>query len=140
MMIRYNSDEISQNHLLRCVSLFFHQHPLNLLDGIMGHVKPNVRSGLLRSLIAGGLLLASYLQKSPFKQPTALTYCAVIATGYAVLSHGTKNKLHHPDILTGIFSLGSFGPANILHGALVTWAVNVLELIHEMRDNQLVYL
>ena len=60
----------------------------------------------------------------------------MIATGYAVLSHGTKNKLHHPDILTGILSLGSLGPANILHGALVTWAVNVLELLHEMQDNQ----
>lgn len=140
MLIRYNSDEISRNHLLRCVSLFFYRQPFDLLDRFMGHVKPNVRRGVIRSLIAGGLLLAAYLQKSPFNHPTVLTYCAVIATGYTVLSHGTKNKLHHPDILTGIFSLGSLGPANILHGALVTWAVNVLELVHEMRDNQLVYL
>ena len=140
MMIQYNSDEISRNHLLRCVSLFFHRQPFDPLDRLMGHVKPNVRRGVIRSLIAGGLLLAAYLQKSSFNHPTVLTYCAVIATGYAVLSHGTKNKLHHPDILTGIFSLGSLGPANILHGALVTWAVNVLELVHEMRDNQVVYL
>ncbi|WP_338448498.1 hypothetical protein R4Z09_20040 [Niallia oryzisoli] len=140
MLIQYNSDEISRNHLLRSVSLFFHQGTFNPLDRFIGHIKPNVRRGIFRSLIAGGLLLVAYLQKSSYKHPTALTYCAVIATGYAVLSHGTKNKLHHPDILTGILSLGSLGPANILHGALVTWAVNVLELVHEMRDNQVVYL
>lgn len=140
MLIQYESDEISRNYLLRWMSLFFYQQPFNLLDRLTGHLKPTVRSGLFRSLITGGLLLAAYLQKSSFKQPTALTYCAVIATGYTVLSHGTKNKLHHPDILTGILSLGSLGPANILHGALVTWAVNVLELLHEMRDNQVVYL
>ena len=140
MMIQYNSDEISRNHLLRCVTLFFKHGTFNLLDRFMGHVKPNVRRGVIRSLIAGGLLLASYLQKSSFNHPTVLTYCAVIATGYTVLSHGTTNKLHHPDILTGIFSLGSLGPANILHGALVTWAVNVLELLHELRENQVAYL
>jgi hypothetical protein len=139
MLIQYKSDEISRNHLLRCVSLFFHQQPFHPLDSFMGHVKPSVRRGLFRSLIAGGLLLVAYLQKSSFTQPTALTYCAVIATGYAVLSHGTKNKLHHPDILTGILSLGSLGPANILHGAFVTWTVNVLELLHEMQDNDLSY-
>lgn len=140
MMIEYNSDEISRNHLLRCVTLFFKQDTFNLLDRFIGHVNPNVRRGVIRSLIAGGLLLAAYLQKSSFNHPTVLTYCAVIATGYTVLSHGTTNKLHHPDILTGIFSLGSLGPANILHGALVTWAVNVLELLHEMRENQVAYL
>ena len=25
----------------------------------------------------------------------------------------------------------------MLHGAMVTWAVNVLELLHEMRDNKI---
>ena len=66
MMIQYNSDEISRNHLLRCVSLFFHQQPFNPLDRFMGHVKPNVRRGLFRSLIAGGLLLVAYLAKIIF--------------------------------------------------------------------------
>ncbi|MCM3676651.1 hypothetical protein M3699_23095 [Peribacillus simplex] len=139
MLIQYKSDETSRNQLLRTVSLFFHQQPFNPLGNLMIHIKPNVRRGLFRSLIAGGLLLFAYVQNASFKQPTALAYGAVIATGYAVLSHGTNNKLRHPDILTGILSLGSLGPANILHGAMVTWAVNVLELFHEMRDNQIVY-
>ena len=139
MLIQYKSDEISRNHLLRCVSLFFRQQPFTPLGSLMGHVKPNVRRGLFRSLIAGSLLLVAYVQKSSFKQPTVLVYCAVIATGYAVLSHGTNNKLRHPDILIGILSLGSLGPVNILHGAMVTWAVNVLELLHEMRDNKISY-
>ena len=75
----------------------------------------------------------------PLNSQLLLAYSAVIATGYAVLSHGTNNKLRHPDILIGILSLGSLGPANVLHGAMVTWAVNVLELLHEMRDNKIVY-
>ena len=141
MLIQYNSDEISRNHLLRCVSLFFRQQPFDPLGNLMVHVKSNVRESLFRSLIAGGLLLVAYIQNASFKQPTALTYGAVIATGYAVLSHGTHNKLYHPDILTGILSLGSLGPANMLHGAMVTWAVNVLELLLETRkrDNKIIY-
>ena len=139
MLIQYKSDEISRNHLLRCVSLFFRQQPYNPLNNLMVHVKPKIRGALLRSLVAGGLLLFAYIQNVSFKQPTVLAYGAVIATGYAVLSHGTNNKLRHPDILTGILSLGSLGPANMLHGAMVTWAVNALELLHEMRDEKNVY-
>ena len=132
--IQYKSDEISRKKLLTYVSLFFQQQPYHPLNNFMGHVKPKVRGNLLRSLIAGGLLLFAYIQNASFKEPTPLVYGAIIATGYAVLSHGTRNKLGHPDILTGILSLGSLGPANMLHGAMVTWAVNALELLHEMRD------
>ena len=139
MLIQYASDEISRNHLLRYVSLFFHQQPFHSLSNLMVYVRPSVRKGLFRSFIAGGLLLLAYIQKASFNQPTALVYSAVIATGYAVLSHGINNKLRHPDILIGILSLGSLGPANVLHGAMVTWAVNVLELLHEMRDSRIVY-
>jgi hypothetical protein len=139
MLIQYKSDEISRNQLLRCVSLFFRQQPYNPLNNLMVYVKPKIRGALLRSLVAGGLLLFAYIQNVSFKQPTVLAYGAVIATGYAVLSHGTNNKLRHPDILTGLLSLGSLGPANMLHGAMVTWAVNALELLHEMRDEKNVY-
>lgn len=139
MLIQYKADEISRNHLLRCVSLFFRQQPFDPVGNLMVHVKSNIRENLLRSLIAGGLLLFAYIQNASFKEPTALVYGAVIATGYAVLSHGTHNKLRHPDILTGILSLGSLGTANMLHGAMVTWAVNVLELLHEMRGNKISY-
>ena len=51
MLIQYKSDEISRNHLLRCVSFFFQQQPFNPLDSFMSHVKPTVRRGLFRSLI-----------------------------------------------------------------------------------------
>ena len=134
MRIQYKSDEISRNQLLRYVSLFFRQQPYQPLNNLMVHVKPKVRGYLLRSLVAGGLLLCADSQNASFKEPTPLVYGAIIATGYAVLSHGTRNKLGHPDVLTGILSLGSLGPANMLHGAMVTWAVNALELLHEMRD------
>ena len=137
--IQYKTNEISRNQLLRYVSLFFQQQPYHPLNNLMGHVKPKVRGYLLRSLVAGGLLLFAYIQNASFKEPTPLVYGAIIATGYAVLSHGTQNKLGHPDILTGILSLGSLGPANMLHGAMVTWAVNALELLHEMRDENKVY-
>ena len=137
--IQYNTDEISRNKLLRYVSFFFRQQPYYPQHNFMGHVNPKVRGNILRSLIAGGLLLFAYIQNASFTEPTPLVYGAIIATGYAVLSHGTRNKLGHPDILTGILSLGSLGPANMLHGAMVTWAVNALELLHEMRDEQNVY-
>lgn len=139
ILIRYKSDEISRNQLVRCVSLVFRQQPDDPLNHLMGHIKPKVRGAVLRSLVAGGLLLFAYIQNSSFKEPTPLVYGAIIATGYAVLSHGTHNKLGHPDVLAGILSLGSLGPANMLHGAMVTWAVNVLELLHEMREEKTVY-
>ena len=137
VMIQYKTDEISRNQMLRCVSLFFRQQPY--YPHFMGHVNPRIRGNVLRSLVAGVLLLFAYIQNASFKEPTPLVYGAIIATGYAVLSHGTQNKLSHPDILAGILSLGSLGPANMLHGAMVTWAVNVLELLHEMRDEKKVH-
>ena len=136
ILIQYNSEEIARIQLLNYVSLFFRQQPYDPLNNLMVYVKPKVRSHLLRSLVAGGLLLVAYIQKASFKEPTPLVYGAIIATGYTVLSHGTRNKLGHPDILTGILSLGSLGPANMLHGAMVTWAVNALELLHEMREEK----
>ena len=132
IVIQYKSDEISQNQMLRCMSLYFRQQPYYPLN----HLKPKLRGGIMRSLVAGVLLLFAYIQNASFKKPTPLVYGAIIATGYAVLSHGNQNKLGHPDILAGILSLGSLGPANMLHGAMVTWAVNVLELLHEMRDEK----
>jgi hypothetical protein len=135
MLIQYVENKNSRNHILRYVSLFFHQVRLDPFDDIMIHITPNIRGDLFRSLIAGALLLLAYIRKAPIKRPDALIYGAVIATGYAVLSHGNTNKLRHPDILTGVISLVSLGPANMLHGAMATWAVNVLELLHEARIN-----
>lgn len=139
LLIQYDQDEISRNHLLKCVSSFFRQDQAFPLNGVISHMMPNMRGSVIRSLIAGGLLLVAYLQGTSFKQPTPLAYGAVIATGYAVLSHGTQDKLRHPDILTGILSLVSLGPSNMLHGAMITWAVNVLELLHEMKTYKSIY-
>ncbi|MCM3766432.1 HMA2 domain-containing protein [Neobacillus niacini] len=136
MLIHYEADEISRNQLLKCVLLFFYSQPSLPFNYVMSKITPNVRGSFVRSLIAGGLLLLAYIQGTSFKQPTALVYGAVIATGYAVLSHGTQNKFRHPDIITGILSLASLGPANMLHGAMITWAVNVLELLHDMQSNK----
>ncbi|MGG0185496.1 HMA2 domain-containing protein [Bacillus rhizoplanae] len=140
MLIEYDVGEVSRNHVLKYVSLFFHQTRLDPLDDIMIHVTPSVRSNVFRSLVAGALLLFAYIRKPSMKSPDALVYGAVIATGYAVLSHGNNNKLRHPDILTGVLSILSLGPSNMLQVAMVTWAVNVLELLHEMRvSNQMRY-
>ena len=132
VIIQYKLDEISRNQMLRYMSLYFRQQPYYPLN----YLKPKLRGDIMRSLVAGVLLLCAYIQNASFKEPTPLVYGAIIATGYAVLSHGNQNKLGHPDILAGILSLGSLGPANMLHGAMVTWAVNVLELLHEMRDEK----
>ena len=139
LLIQYDQNEITRNHLLKCVSAFFQQDQAFPLNSVIGQLEPKIRGNIIRSLIAGGLLLVAYLQGTSFKQPTALAYGAVIATGYAVLSHGTQNKLRHPDIITGILSLVSLGPSNMLHGAMITWAVNVLELLHEMKTYKTLY-
>ena len=98
IMIQYKSDEISRNQMLRCMSLFFRQQPYYPLNNLIVHIKPKLRGNVLRSLVAGVLLLFAYIQNASFKEPTPLVYGAIIATGYAVLSHGTQNKLGHPDI------------------------------------------
>ncbi|MGE7768320.1 HMA2 domain-containing protein [Peribacillus sp. NPDC096540] len=141
MLIQYDVTEVSRNHVLKYVSLFFHQTRLDPLDDLMIHVTPSVRGDVFRTLVAGVLLVFAYIRKPSMKKPDALVYGAVIATGYAVLSHGNNNnKLRHPDILTGILSIVSLGPSNMLHMAMVTWAVNVLELLHEMRvSNRIKY-
>ena len=139
VLIQYDLEEISQKQLLQCMSFYFKQQPSRSTYPIIGQATPKIRGAVFRSFVAGVLLLFAYLQNSSFKEPTPIVYSAIIATGYAVLSHGTHNKLGHPDVLTGILSLGSLGPANMLHGAMATWAVNVLELLHEMKDDRTVY-
>lgn len=134
MLIHYKVEEISRDQLLKCVSLYFLSQPSPPFNYVRGHTLPKIRQSLVNSIIAGGLLLLAFIQGTTFKQPTALAYGAVIATGYAVLSHGTQNKLRHPDVLTGVLSLTSLDPANMLRGAMITWAVNALELLYDMHQ------
>jgi hypothetical protein len=137
MLIEYESISISRNIICRYVSIFFQQTRLDPLDDIMIHMHPATRSDWLRALFSGGLLLLAGIRKSSFHKPDILVYGAVAATGYTVLSHGTINKIRHPDVLTGILSLLSLGSSNMLYVAMITWIVNVLELLHETRNFQI---
>lgn len=137
MLIEYESLSISRNIICRYVSIFFQQTRLDPLDDIMIHMHPATRSDWLRALFSGGLLLLAGIRKSSFHKPDILVYGAVAATGYTVLSHGTINKIRHPDVLTGILSLLSLGSSNMLYVAMITWIVNVLELLHETRNFQI---
>ncbi|MBT2736085.1 HMA2 domain-containing protein [Bacillus sp. ISL-7] len=137
MLIEYESLTISRNIICLYVSIFFQQTRLDPLDDIMIHMHPATRSDWLRALFSGGLLLLAGIRKSSFHKPDILVYGAVAATGYTVLSHGTINKIRHPDVLTGILSLLSLGSSNMLYVAMITWIVNVLELLHETRKFQI---
>ncbi|MBT2697232.1 hypothetical protein J7E79_07385 [Bacillus sp. ISL-40] len=137
MLIEYESLSISRNIICLYVSIFFQQTRLDPLDDIMIHMHPATRSDWLRALFSGGLLLLAGIRKSSFHKPDILVYGAVAATGYTVLSHGTINKIRHPDVLTGILSLLSLGSSNMLYVAMITWIVNVLELLHETRNFQI---
>ena len=140
MVVEYRTEDLPRNHLLRYVSLFFQQTRFDPFDTIMINVKPKLRSDLFRSLFTGVLLLFAYIRKTSVKRPDPLDYAAAIATGYTVLSHGT-NRLSHPDVLTGIISLVSLGASNMLHISMITWAVNVLEILHDIRkSNQINYM
>ncbi|MEH7584965.1 HMA2 domain-containing protein, partial [Priestia megaterium] len=131
MLIYYDVSQLSRNTIFRYVSIFFQQTRLDPLDDIMIQMDPATRNDWLRTLFSGGLLLLAGIRKSSFHKPDALVYGAVVATGYTVLSHGTSNKMRHPDILTGIVTMLSLGPSNMLYVAMITWIVNVLELLHE---------
>ncbi|MGG1218286.1 HMA2 domain-containing protein [Priestia endophytica] len=136
MLIHYEVTYLSRSTLLRYISVFFQQTRLDPLDDIMIQMDPAMRNDWLRTLFSGGLLLLAGIRKSSFYKPDALVYGAVAATGYTVLSHGTSNKIRHPDILTGIITLLSLGPSNMLYVAMITWIVNVLELLHEKQKKQ----
>ncbi|KGX91059.1 hypothetical protein N781_04935 [Pontibacillus halophilus JSM 076056 = DSM 19796] len=136
MIIYYNEEVIHKRSILRFVSLFFKQTKFDPLDNIMVNINPSQRKDLLRSLVTGFLLLLAYLNKSSGKVPGMLDYAVVISTAYTVLSHG-ENKLRHPDVITGIVSMLSLGTGNILHVAMVTWAVNVIELFNDANKSKL---
>ncbi|MBY0123767.1 HMA2 domain-containing protein [Bacillus sp. S/N-304-OC-R1] len=135
MVIEYEPHSISRNVILRYISLFFRQTQFDPLDRLMVQVTPDIRKDFLRSLGAGCLILIAYLRKGISPVPDFFDYAAVISTAYTVLSHG-ENKMRHPDVITGIISMFSLGPQNILKVAMVTWAVNVLEIFNDMRRSQ----
>ncbi|MFJ7932184.1 HMA2 domain-containing protein [Peribacillus sp. NPDC096448] len=136
MLIKYDISHLYRNTIFRYISIFFQQIRLDPLDDIMIQIDPTTRKDWLRTLFSGCLLLLAGIRKSSFYKPDALVYGAVVATGYTVLSHGSADKIRHPDILTGIVTLLSLGPSNMLYVAMITWIVNVLELLHEKQKFQ----
>ncbi|MGR9047494.1 HMA2 domain-containing protein [Halobacillus faecis] len=136
MTISYVKELINRKVILRFISLFFKQTRFDPLDNIMVNIAPAQRKDFLRSLVTGFLILIAYLNNKPGKVPGMLDYAVVISTAYTVLSHG-ENKFRHPDVITGIVSMLSIGAGNILQVAMVTWAVNVIELLNDASKSKL---
>ncbi|PAE33315.1 HMA2 domain-containing protein [Bacillus sp. 7884-1] len=135
MVIEYEPIVVGIKVILRYISLFFRQTQFDPLDRFMVQVRPGIRKDFLRSFGTGFLILIAYLRKGISPKPNLFEYAAVISTAYTVLSHG-ENKFRHPDVLTGMVSMFSLGANNILQVAMVTWAVNALEIFHDMRRSQ----
>ncbi|MBM7705064.1 HMA2 domain-containing protein [Metabacillus iocasae] len=133
MVVTYQKVDITKQRLLRNLSLFFHHEKLDPLDPIMLNIKPQIRKELLRSFITGALILIAYAKRFYTSRVDAFDYIVVITTAHTVLSHGNEQRFRHPDILTGIISLFSLGTSNLLHVCMVTWAVNVLEILHDIK-------
>ena len=105
----------------------------------VGHGSFNSRNkkAIIRSVVTGLLLLGALIKKRYTSKIDVFDYLVVISTAHTVLSHGEEDRYKHPDILTGIISLFSLGANNLLHVCIVTWAVNVLEILHDIkRANQ----
>ena len=99
----------------------------------MIYSKQGLRKAIIRSAMTGLLLLVALIKKRFINQMDVFDYLVVISTAYTVLSHGEEDQYKHPDILTGIISLFSLGASNLLHVCIVTWAVNVLEILHDIK-------
>lgn len=137
MIIHYNVKELQGRQVLRYVSLFIPQVQDESLQ--LFSTKNHLKADLYRSIFTGILLFIAFLRKNVISRPDAFDYLVVISTSYTVLSHG-ENKLRHPDVMTGLISMLSLGPQNILQVAMVTWAVNLIEVFNDMRrSKQLLY-
>lgn len=138
MIIHYDPKTLQAKEIVHYTSLFF----LKIQDKSLQLFSPksHLKADLYRSLFSGVLLLIAFLRKTVVHRPDAFDYLVVISTSYTVLSHG-ENKLRHPDVMTGLISMLSLGPQNILQIAMVTWAVNLLEVFNDMRrSKQLLYI
>lgn len=137
IVIVYNERELTKAKIFKYISIFFRHESLDPLDPIIVNVNPSIRKDIIRSLISGLLLFLAFLKRRYTNRIDLLDYLAVISTAHTVLTHGETNRLRHPDILTGIITLFSLGTSSLLHVCLVTWAVNVLEILHDVnRANQ----
>lgn len=133
MVIMYEEGEMTKQKIFQYISLFFHHESLDPLDPIMVNVTPGIRKAIFRSLVTGFLLMVAFVKKRYTSRIDVFDYLVVISTAHTVLTHGGTNRYRHPDILTGIISLFSLGAGNLLHVCMVTWAVNVLEILHDIK-------
>lgn len=133
MVIHFDINEINHKHVLRYIGLFFQQAQIELWGRMPS--KEEIKKDIFRSLISGVLLLAAFLRKNVKHRPDAFDYLVVISTSYTVLSHG-ENNLTHPDVITGIISMLSLGVHYILQVAAVTWIVNLIEILNDMRKSK----
>ena len=133
MLVEYDNQIMSKHELLQYISIFFKQIRYDPLDDLMVNVKPGLRRDLFRSLLTGVLLFIAYTRKTSASRPDMLDYLVSISAGYTVLSHGTTDKLKHPDVITGLVSMFSLGTNNILQVASITWLVNLFELFQDLK-------
>lgn len=129
MVVQYDPAVIDKRIVLRNIGLFFNQ-----ISEDMRYVSDSardLRGDLLKSIVSGILLLVAFIRKNGSMRPDLFDYLVVISTSYTVLSHG-KNRLSHPDVLTGIISMISLGAQNILQVSVVTWIVNLIEVVSDI--------
>lgn len=134
ILIEYDSKIVLKNTLIKHLKTILRQTYFDPIDQLLSKVNPEIRKDLFRSMVTGFLILIAYLRKSG-RHPDSLDILVVISTAYTILSHG-KNKLKHPDVITGIVSMLSLGSKNILHVSLATWAVNLVELYLDLKKSQ----
>lgn len=130
MIIFYNSQELDKKTILKDIGLFFSQLEDDKLPESMDSKR--MMAAIIKSVLSGILLLIAYVARNGRSGAGALDYLAVISTSYTVLSHG-ENRLSHPDVLTGIISMVSLGAQNIMSISFMTWFVNLIEVIVELR-------
>ena len=133
MVIEYDSKILNQNQVLQCVNLFFYQ-PKKNSQFSQNQIKKDMRNNIIRSGASGLLLLIALLRKSLKAPPDAFDYLVLLSTSYTALSHGEDN-LSHPDVITGMLSIFSLGPNNVLKAAALTWVVNLFEIINDIKRN-----
>ena len=133
MVIEYDAKLLNQNQIMQCVDLFFYQ-PKKNTQFSQNKIKRDMRNNILRSGGSGLLLLIALLRKNINAIPDAFDYLVLLSTSYTALSHGEDN-LNHPDVITGMLSILSLGPNNILKAAALTWVVNLIEIINDIRRN-----
>ena len=137
MIVEYDSTIISKQRICHYTSLFFRHESLDPFDPLFVNVSPGIRKAIFRSIITGVLIIGAFIKRRYTSKIDVFDYVVVISTAYTVLTHGGDNRYRHPDILTGIISLFSLGIHNLLQVCAVTWGVNVLELLNDIkRANQ----